>query len=467
VGQRLTGLADAQQNEGGGLDRRGAFVMRHCLVCFAIVAVACQAAFAADRITQFNRARRSAVPLLRSDEPADRIEGIRKLEDIPIAESVRLIQGSLGDSAASVRHVGWQALAKLSANQEVCDTLLLLARKSGHRKEDGRTAALLLAAALCSDLPSVQRDTAQILEKTTSADDGEVIAITMADELAGFQGPAAPVPLVKLSRTKVFADHFGVRRAVVQALVQIPNKEAVAALIAMLDQIKGEAGADAVEHLTHVTGQIYGNETAAWQRWWREAGETFEYPKRTKPTPYRGGTAGPAGDYYGLPLFAERLVFVIDTSGSMTGPRIVAAKRELIRAINGLPDHAHFGVVAFNGRVTCWHRELLPADAESKRKAIAFVESQQPESNTASYDALEAAFGFDTEAIYFLSDGAPHGGKIAAPVDIVTTITAANRVRRISIYTIGIGAGFPGGPLDLFLKTLAEQNLGLYRRIDG
>jgi hypothetical protein len=74
---------------------------------------------------------------------------------------------------------------------------------------------------------------------------------------------------------------------------------------------------------------------------------------------------------------------------------------------------------------------------------------------------------FDTEAIYFLSDGAPHGGKITAPVDIVAAISAANKTRRISIYTIGIGAGIPGGPLDLFLKTLAEQNLGLYRRVDG
>jgi hypothetical protein len=92
---------------------------------------------------------------------------------------------------------------------------------------------------------------------------------------------------------------------------------------------------------------------------------------------------------------------------------------------------------------------------------------QSTHSNTASYDAVETALSFDTEAIYFLSDGAPHGGKIAAPVDIVAAISAINRSRRVSIYTIGIGAGIPGGPLDLFLKTLAEQNFGLYRRIDG
>ena len=122
--------------------------------------------------------------------------------------------------------------------------------------------------------------------------------------------------------------------------------------------------------------------------------------------------------------------------------------------------------MVFNSDVSIWQRQLVPADATQKRAAAAYVNLQDVHSSTASYDALEAAFHFDTEAIYFLSDGAPNGGKIAAPVDIVAAITAANQSRRISIYTIGIGAGFPGSPLDVFLKTLAEKNLGLYRRVD-
>jgi Ca-activated chloride channel family protein len=165
-------------------------------------------------------------------------------------------------------------------------------------------------------------------------------------------------------------------------------------------------------------------------------------------------------------VFAERLVFVLDTSGSMTGQRIMAAKRELIKAIGNLSERASFGIVVFNSSVSVWQKQLVPATQKAKHAAIAYVSSQGTAANTASYDALEAAFNFDTEAIYFLSDGAPHGGKIPAPVDIVAAITAINRVRRVSVYTIGIGVGFAGGPLDLFLKTLAEQNLGLYRRVD-
>ncbi len=87
-------------------------------------------------------------------------------------------------------------------------------------------------------------------------------------------------------------------------------------------------------------------------------------------------------------------------------------------------------------------------------------------SSTASYDALETAFSFDAEAIFFLSDGEPTSGKYVAPADIVSVISTGNRSRRESIYTIGIAPGLPDGPMEWFMKTLAEQNLGLYRRVD-
>ena len=57
-------------------------------------------------------------------------------------------------------------------------------------------------------------------------------------------------------------------------------------------------------------------------------------------------------------------------------------------------------------------------------------------------------------------------GKIPLPAAIVAAITQANRTRRMSVYTIGIAPGPPGGPLDTFMKTLAEQDFGVYRRVD-
>ena len=83
---------------------------------------------------------------------------------------------------------------------------------------------------------------------------------------------------------------------------------------------------------------------------------------------------------------------------------------------------------------------------------------------TAAYDALEAAFRFDAEAIYFLSDGEPNAGKIPRPDAILKAVGQTNHVRRISIYTIGIAPGEAGGPLDSFMRTLAEDD---FVRIEG
>ena len=90
----------------------------------------------------------------------------------------------------------------------------------------------------------------------------------------------------------------------------------------------------------------------------------------------------------------------------------------------------------------------MPATLETQRAADRFVYGLRPGGETAAYNALEAAFHFDAEAIYFLSDGEPNAGRIPLPAAIVAAITQANRTRRMSIYTIGIAPGAPGRPLD-------------------
>lgn len=440
-----------------------------------ILLVACVAsaslsvARGADHIRDFTKAKKSLQQQLRSKQPEMRAAAIKQLGQFPIADAVRLVHGGLYDTDDKVREAAYVSLLKQGDKQEVCDTLLGIAKKDLNRADGGIAAAPSLAVLLSSNLPSVRRDAVAFVDETVvSSKYGVEVLITLADELGAHRAVADVAPLARLSKTKSFANHFGLRRAVVAALTKIPDRQALGALIEMLDQLGGEAGADAIEHLTQVTEQIFAADSDAWGRWWEDNRDSFEYPARSIQTPYRQASlAGATGNYYGLPLFAQRLVFVLDTSGSMNGRRIEAAKRELTRAIEGLPEHAHFDIVVFNGNVSVWQRQLVAATESAKKTAMHYISVQATHSNTASYDALEAAMEFDTEAIYFLSDGAPYGGKITAPVDIVAAISAANKTRRISIYTIGIGAGIPGGPLDMFLKTLAEQNLGLYRRVDG
>jgi uncharacterized protein YegL len=173
-----------------------------------------------------------------------------------------------------------------------------------------------------------------------------------------------------------------------------------------------------------------------------------------------------APSYYGISIYARRLVFVIDTSGSMTGLRIQTAKRELISAIKALPGNAELGILVFNTQVTVWRPALIPATAAAKQEAAFFVGNLGAGGRTAAYDALDRAFHFDPEAIYFLSDGEPTCGKIVSPEGILAAVHTGNHNRRISIYSIGIAPGLPGSRLELFMKNLAEQNFGQFRRVD-
>jgi len=440
--------------------------LRYVIVTSVIWLGAVAPGWGVDRVDEFNKSRPAIMQLLRNKQPSKRIEALGRLQKLPIADSVRLVCNTLADEDDKVHDAAFRTLLAMNGNQEVCETLLSWAKRAAQRHDD-LSLVPALSVLLCSPLPSVERETHELLEKIASSKQGTQPIVMLAEAL-GRHGQDSDVgPLVRLAGTRIFEQDFAVRRTVVQALINIRKSEAVGGLIEIMQRAHGEAEADAVEYLTHITGQSHGLDSAAWKRWWEQARETFEYPKQLTSPPYRTTKVAATSEYYGLPIFAERLVFVLDTSGSMSGPRIVAAKRELIRAISSLPDYAYFGVVEFNSDVTVWHKQLVQATPQAKKSAVHFVEMQETGSNTASYDALEMAFNFDTEAIYFLSDGAPHGGKITAPVDIVAAITAGNRSRRVSLYTIGIGVGFAGNPLDIFLKTLAAENWGVYRRVDN
>ena len=285
-------------------------VSRYVFVACWIGVLLARSGGAVDRIDAFNQAKRGLQQLLRSKQPDDRVEALKRLEAFPLADAARMIQNSLEDPSDEVHRAAYASLLKMSGNQEVCDTLLLMARKANHRTGDGQAAAPLLAVLLSSNLPSVQRDTSEFLEKTAASPTGLQVVVALADGLGNHHERADVLPLVNLAKTKVFANHFGVRRAVVNALTLIPHGEAVGALIQIMDQVGGEARADAVEHLTPVTGQIFATDAAAWQRWWDEAKDTFEYPTRSVQTPYRSVALNTtSGYYYGLPLFAENVVF--------------------------------------------------------------------------------------------------------------------------------------------------------------
>jgi hypothetical protein len=431
------------------------------------------AAFAAgaavgDEAQQFRAAKRAVASKARSRVPAHRIAAIRELEQYPLADSARLIvQIGLRCADPDVRSAACKALRELAGSQEVCDCLLATLRREARTSAAG-VAGAIVAALLASDLSQVQSDLRDFLDDhLATKKTGIALISVVATDLADQGDAPAVASLVKLTRLQYFAGHFGFRRGVVQALISIRVPEAVDALIQLLARVRGEVRGDIVNYLSAISGEEHGLDAPAWGQWWSRSRSDFEFPEDLAERLARVLAAGAPIDYYGIPIYADRMVFVVDISGSMAGPRLMAAQRELIEAIDGLDPEKTFNVVVYSSRAAAWQNLLAPAAPAVKQTAARYISGLTAGGTTASFDALETAFRFDTEAIYFLSDGAPSAGKIVDPAGIIAFVSRVNRYRRISIYSIGIMPGPPGSPLAQFMQTLAEQNFGVYRQVDN
>lgn len=177
-----------------------------------------------------------------------------------------------------------------------------------------------------------------------------------------------------------------------------------------------------------------------------------------------------ASHYYGIDIYAKRLLFVIDRSGSMKDivagqSRIQRAKRELITAINGLDERCEFSIVIFDNNITAWRDELVEANDDNKRNAIRFVEYLAAGKTTNTYGALRRALDFDPqlEAIFLLTDGQPTTGLILNPTAILRDILGRNETQNITINTIAINVE----PLmEIFLRNLCKPSDGEFRKVN-
>jgi hypothetical protein len=426
-----------------------------------------RAAPAADGGKQQQADRRAVQAQLHSRSTLDRVEAVRRLADFPALEGAKLaLSVGLADRERDVRQAAFTILLAWNDEPEVAAFLLKNLENASRGKGGSALVLPLVGVLAAAEQPEVRRRFDRFLEAyVTKSKDGATAMVALADDLGELADEQALRSLKALTRQKCVMKTFACRRAVVQAMLRVRRPEAVSALLALLPNLDGEVRGDVVRYLEQLSGQQHGYDAGAWQAWWKEHQPGFEFPRG-------GGLLGAetapkgVGYYYGLPLYARRMVFVIDVSGSMAGPRLAAAQRELTTAINGLPAEAEFGLVAFHSAVFVWRREMVRATAEAKQEARLFVYQLAAHGRTATYDALDAAFRFDPEAVYLLSDGEPNAGRVPAPAAIVAAIGQANRARRISIYSIGIAPGAPGSDMELFMKTLAEQNLGRYRRLD-
>lgn len=272
-------------------------------------------------------------------------------------------------------------------------------------------------------------------------------------------------------------------------------------LIALLDRTEGKRAPpwqDAIEALIGISGQHDLEVSADWRNWWKGAKDDFD-PKKVKKqsSGAKATVVRKAPKLFGQEILSTRLVFILDVSGSMalkdpvnesgrkTGTlkpgdpgyancpaermRLHRLKKAMLEAIRDLPHETKYTILTFAGEIRPWKKDLQPATAKNKGASADFVNGMNPEGFTWTDVALEDSFNIKgANAFYLFSDGIPQRGRTPqggpdriSTAEILDKVKQWNRLRKVKIYTIGLGEADKK-----FMFRLADENNGAFTMVD-
>lgn len=136
------------------------------------------------------------------------------------------------------------------------------------------------------------------------------------------------------------------------------------------------------------------------------------------------------------------VVFVVDTSGSMAGPKLKQAQKALEFCVANLNSDDRFEIVRFSTEAEPLFNKLVDANSDNRKRASDFIGDLKPIGGTAIADALDRALKTRTEkserpyVLIFLTDGLPTVGTRNAD-EIVSRVKKAGDVR---VFSFGIGS---------------------------
>lgn len=388
------------------------------------------------------RARANAVPAL-LDRLGDPDPGVRARA----AEAL----GSLGDAAASDR--------------------LVLAFE---RNRDWATRAASLEA-----LARLAPEKARPLLAGAAEDPSYQVRMVAAESLPRAGGTGTLLMLPKLIDDR----DWRVRVSAIEACLDIRTREAVGWLAGRLGEEKGRLRWDLLSALHDLTGKDLGPDAGPWKAWYEANRDTLAVRPRPRkgeaPAPSAGTTSA---SFFNVPILSDRLLFILDLSGSMRDPspgspdtKLEVAKRGMIETVRALDPRARFGILGLgsdeDGRYSMREQKtwggrlaLLPAAPAAKADAERFLRRLEARGWTNIYDALEYAFSDpDADTIFLYSDGGASRGIFYANGEILEHVARMNRFRKIVIHTVEV----PGerNPADnrRLLARLAEESGGTCR----
>ncbi len=145
----------------------------------------------------------------------------------------------------------------------------------------------------------------------------------------------------------------------------------------------------------------------------------------------------------------KKIVFVVDTSGSMQGEKIERVRAALAYAVERLRPDDVFNVIRFSSDVEPLFPGMQRADAASRKAALVFVKDLEAAGGTAIDEALSTALGavIDPETqVIFLTDGEPTVGE-TDPARIAKNASLTNKLGA-RLFPFGVGVDLNAVLLD-------------------
>jgi Ca-activated chloride channel family protein len=153
--------------------------------------------------------------------------------------------------------------------------------------------------------------------------------------------------------------------------------------------------------------------------------------------------ASPGIDAKAEKILPKDVCFVLDTSGSMAGPKLEQARKALAFCVENLNSADRFEVLRFSTEVDALFNRLVDASRDNQKRAQDYIRDLKPTGGTAIDDALKKALALRPQegqrpyVVIFLTDGRPTVGTTEEE-KIVAGVKEGSR-GNVRVFCFGIG----------------------------
>ena len=224
-----------------------------------------------------------------------------------------------------------------------------------------------------------------------------------------------------------------------------------------------------VDELQRRSGRSIGPHPERWATWWklRASGKDRNPDSRRDPGQV-------TKSFFGLRPMTDKVVFVLDRSGSMRqdfGGSGKARHREaidqLMALLEGLGPDTRFRVILFDDKVSSWSNSLKPATPANLASVRTWMHNHGPRGGTNLKPAVERAMRLDrkgrpdlrkleADTVIVLCDG----GTAEGAGWVRPTLASANEEACLKFHCVQVGGGGDGT-----LRTLARGSGGDFVRV--